>query len=43
MADSRLTIGVPKEIMEHELRVAAIPATVKKLVAAGARVLVESG
>lgn len=43
MTDSRLTIGVPKEIMEHELRVAAIPATVKKLVAAGARVLIETG
>lgn len=38
-----LTIGVPKEIMEHEFRVAAIPDTVKKLVSQGARVLVETG
>ena len=38
-----LTIGIPKEIMEHEFRVAAMPETVKKLVAEGARVLVESG
>lgn len=38
-----LTVGVLKEIMVGENRVAAIPETVKKLVAAGARVLVESG
>jgi len=38
-----LTVGIPKEIMEHEFRVAAIPDTVKKLVAQGARVVIESG
>lgn len=38
-----LTVGVPKEIMHGERRVAAIPETVKKLVDGGARVLVESG
>lgn len=36
-----LTFGVPKEIMQGERRVAAIPETVKKLVAGGAEVLVE--
>jgi NAD(P) transhydrogenase subunit alpha len=38
-----LTLGVPKEIMEHEYRVSAIPETVAKFIAQGARVLVESG
>lgn len=38
-----LTLGVPKEIMEHEFRVAAIPETVSKFVGAGAHVLIESG
>jgi len=38
-----LTVGIPKEIMEGERRVAAIPDTVKKMVAEGAKVLVESG
>lgn len=38
-----LTIGVPKEIMLGENRVAATPETVKKLVAEGAQVLVQSG
>lgn len=38
-----LTLGIPKEIMEHEYRVAAIPETVAKFVSEGARVLVESG
>lgn len=37
-----LTIGVPKEIMEGERRVAVIPETVKKFVQEGARVLVET-
>jgi len=37
-----MTIGVPKEIMRGERRVAAIPDTVKKMIASGARVLVES-
>jgi NAD(P) transhydrogenase subunit alpha len=38
-----LTLGVPKEIMHGERRVAAIPATIRKMVAEGARVLVETG
>ena len=38
-----LVISVPKEIMPGEKRVAAIPETVKKFVAAGATVLVEQG
>lgn len=38
-----LTLGVPKEIMEHEFRVAAIPETVVQFVAEGARVLFEAG
>lgn len=38
-----MTIGVPKEIMPGEHRVAAIPDTVKKMVAAGGKVFVEQG
>ena len=38
-----LTIGIPREIMHHEDRVAAIPETVKKMANDGATVLVESG
>lgn len=38
-----LIIGVPKEIMPGERRVAAIPETVAKFIAAGAKVIVESG
>jgi NAD(P) transhydrogenase subunit alpha len=38
-----LVIGVPKEIMKGERRVAAIPDTVKKMVSEGASVLVEKG
>ncbi|HHT62634.1 MAG: NAD(P) transhydrogenase subunit alpha [Bacillota bacterium] len=38
-----LTIGIPKEIMNGERRVAAIPETVKKMVGEGAQVLVETG
>lgn len=34
-----LTIGIPKEIMKGERRVAAIPDTVKKMVSEGADVL----
>lgn len=41
MAFEGLTLGVPKEIMEHEFRVAAIPETVAQFVAQGARVIVE--
>ncbi len=38
-----MIIGIPKEIMHGENRVAAIPETVKKFVADGATVLVENG
>lgn len=38
-----LCIGVPKEIMVGENRVAATPETVKKLTADGARVIIEEG
>ncbi|MEG2213040.1 MAG: NAD(P) transhydrogenase subunit alpha [Clostridiales bacterium] len=38
-----MIIGVPKEIMHGERRVAAIPDTVKQFVADGAKVLVEKG
>ncbi|MCR6544656.1 NAD(P) transhydrogenase subunit alpha [Dehalobacterium formicoaceticum] len=38
-----LTLGVPTEIMPGERRVAAIPETVKKMVAEGAKVIVEKG
>ncbi|MGI6679416.1 MAG: NAD(P) transhydrogenase subunit alpha [Dehalobacterium sp.] len=38
-----LTLGVPTEIMPGERRVAAIPETVKKMVAEGAKVVVEKG
>lgn len=43
MQFNRITIGVPKEIMPGEKRVAVIPETVEKFVHAGARVLIESG
>lgn len=36
-------IGIPREIMPGEKRVAAIPDTVQKMTEAGARVLIESG
>jgi NAD(P) transhydrogenase subunit alpha len=36
-----LTIGVPKEIMQGERRVATVPEIVKKMTTAGAKVLVE--
>ncbi len=39
----KMTIGIPREIMPGEKRVAAIPETVGKMVEAGARVLIESG
>ncbi|HBK59510.1 MAG TPA: NAD(P)(+) transhydrogenase (Re/Si-specific) subunit alpha [Firmicutes bacterium] len=38
-----LVIGVPTEIMKGERRVSAVPDTVKKMVAEGAKVLVEKG
>ncbi|HMM43827.1 MAG TPA: hypothetical protein PKA95_18180, partial [Thermomicrobiales bacterium] len=37
-----MTIGVPKEIVENERRVALIPDAVKKYVGAGHTVLVQS-
>jgi len=40
---ANVTVGIPREIMPGEKRVAAIPQTVEQLVAAGARVLVETG
>lgn len=38
-----MTIGIPKEIMPHEARVAALPETVRRMKDAGARVRVERG
>lgn len=38
-----MTVGIPKEIMKGEARVAATPETVRKFVESGASVLVESG
>ncbi len=38
-----MTVGIPREIMSGEKRVAAIPETVAHLIGGGARVLVESG
>lgn len=38
-----ITIGVPREILAGEQRVAVIPETVQEFIAEGARVLVESG
>jgi NAD(P) transhydrogenase subunit alpha len=38
-----LTIGIPKEIMQGERRVAAVPEIVKKMTTEGAQVLVEKG
>lgn len=38
-----MIVGIPKEIMHDEARVAAIPDTVKKMVADGDTVLVEKG
>lgn len=43
MQINKIIIGVPREIMPGEKRVAAIPDTVGKMVSAGARVLVEAG
>ena len=38
-----MILGIPKEILENETRVAAIPATVKQYIAAGFDVKVQSG
>ncbi|HHL40794.1 MAG TPA: alanine dehydrogenase [Deltaproteobacteria bacterium] len=38
-----MIIGVPKEVMDNEYRVAVVPSGVKALVDAGARVLVQRG
>lgn len=38
-----MKIAIPKETREHETRVAAVPETVKKFVALGAKITVQSG
>jgi NAD(P) transhydrogenase subunit alpha len=38
-----MNVGVPREIMSGERRVALVPEIVSKLVAAGLRVLVQAG
>ena len=38
-----MILGIPKEILENETRIAAIPATIKQYIAAGFKVIVESG
>ncbi len=38
-----LTVGIPREIMPHEARVAALPETVRSMRTEGARVLIEQG
>ena len=43
MEEKQMIIGVPKEIMHGERRVAATPETVAKFVKDGAHVLVENG
>ncbi len=43
MQMSGITIGIPREIMPGEKRVAAVPETVGKMTAAGAKVLVQAG
>lgn len=39
----KVIVGIPREIMPGEKRVAAVPDTVAKMVSSGARVLVQSG
>lgn len=43
MQIDKVIIGIPREIMPGEKRVAAIPDTVGKMVSAGARVMIETG
>lgn len=43
MSTEKLVIGIPREILAAETRVAATPETVAEIVAAGHRVLVEAG
>ena len=38
-----MILGVPKEILKNETRVAVIPATVKQLISAGFDIFIESG
>ena len=38
-----MLIGVPKEIKDNEYRVGLVPSSVRELVAAGHRVIVETG
>ena len=43
MSFKGLTLGVPREVMHGERRVAVSPVTARKMIEAGARVLVETG
>ena len=43
MRFKNITIGIPREIMHGERRVAATPETVTKMIQEGGRVLVEKG
>ena len=43
MINDKLSIGIPTEIKAHESRVAAMPETVKKMVALGCQVIVQKG
>ena len=43
MINDMLTIGIPTEIKAHESRVAAMPETVKKMVALGCQVIIQKG
>ena len=38
-----MILGVPKEVIDNETRVAVIPATVKQFIAVGLNVKIESG
>ena len=38
-----MILGVPKETLKNETRVAVIPATVKQLISAGFDIFIESG
>ena len=38
-----MILGIPKEILENETRVAAIPATIKQYISVGFEVKVQSG
>ena len=38
-----MILGIPKEVLENESRVAAIPITIKQYISAGFDVIVQSG